>query len=140
MHYSGEDIMPIFFSFNVSLETITYETLVDKFDEYFSPKKNIAVERHNFFKRKQESNETIDKFVTGPKNLSLSAELDPIRGDIVKSVFTCNLHPNNTFIKEKLLLEGNKSLHEIVELAKSLEITKNQVSNLTEPALERTTH
>ena len=69
MHYLGEDIMSIFFSFNVSLETITYKTLVEKFDEYFSPKKNIAVERHNFFKRKQESNETIDKFVTGLKIL-----------------------------------------------------------------------
>lgn len=39
--------MPILFSLDINIDDITYVALVKKFED---PKKNLAIERHSFFR------------------------------------------------------------------------------------------
>ena len=59
LHYLGPDSLPIFSSFNIEMDTVILQDVIDKLEEFCSPKKNIAMERHNFFTRKQIIGESI---------------------------------------------------------------------------------
>ena len=48
--------------------------LIKKLEEHFTPKKNLAFERHNFLTHKQSEFQSIDQYITELKNLSLSCE------------------------------------------------------------------
>ena len=42
----------------------TFANVIDKFEKYCNPKKNITYERYLFFTRNQERGEPVDSFVT----------------------------------------------------------------------------
>lgn len=53
IHHLGEEAMPIFTSFGMDIDTVKYKEVYDKFEAYFTPKKNIAMERHKLKKAKR---------------------------------------------------------------------------------------
>lgn len=53
LHHLGPESLSIFNSFNEDIDTVKYDDLIAKWTNYFVPKKNIAMERHKFFSRKQ---------------------------------------------------------------------------------------
>ena len=58
--------------------------LLEKFEKYFTPKKNVVLERFNFNRAKFESKESIDTFVTKLKNLSKSCEYGDLTGSLIR--------------------------------------------------------
>lgn len=52
LHHMGPAALQIFNSFNLSIDEVKYNDLVAKFDSYFIPKINLAMERHAFFFKK----------------------------------------------------------------------------------------
>lgn len=48
LHHLGSGALDIFYSFNTDVDTVQYADLVSKFESYFIPKVNIAMETHNF--------------------------------------------------------------------------------------------
>lgn len=130
LHHMGPESLEIFNSFNLDLDTVTFNELVEKLKSYFLPKVNIAMERHKFFTRTQQIGESIDVYVTALKNLSLSCDFDTIREDLVRDIFVCGLNNNWSNIKERLLNEGAIKLEKALEIAKSIEITKDHTKQL----------
>ncbi|XP_055388193.1 uncharacterized protein LOC129616589 [Condylostylus longicornis] len=130
LHSLGPDAIPVFNSFGLNLETTKYDEIVKKFDEYCSPKKNIAMERHKFFTRTQQPGETVTEFITNLKNLSKSCELGSLQNDIVKDIFICGLNIEHQKIRDKLLQDGNITCDKALEIAVLMEHTKSQVKQL----------
>ncbi|XP_055388170.1 uncharacterized protein LOC129616540 [Condylostylus longicornis] len=120
----GHGALKIFSSFNEDVDKIKYEDLIKKFEKYFLPKINLAIERHKFFTCAQKPTESIEDFITGLKNLSLNCEFGTLRESLVRDIFVCGLSQQNIQIKEKLLSEGNISLDKAVEIAKSTVLTR----------------
>lgn len=130
LHHMGPDSLEVFNSFNMDLDTVRFEELVSKLETYFLPKVNIAMERHKFFTRTQQAGESIDEYVTSLKNLSLSCDFNNIREDLVRDIFVCGLNNNWSNIKERLLNEGSIKLEKALEIAKSIELTKDHAKQL----------
>ncbi|KAG5898275.1 hypothetical protein JTB14_008619 [Gonioctena quinquepunctata] len=80
------------------------------------------------FVRVQKSSESIDDFLTDLKNKSLSCELDTLRESLVMDMFIVGL--SNQAIKGKLLQEESLNLDKAIKIAKAIETTQLQASNL----------
>lgn len=126
LHHIGADCFEIFDSFDVDEVTLKHDDLIKKFDEYFLPKCNMIMERFNFFSRRQSSSESIEEFLTALKNLSKTCNFTTLKDELVRDLFIGGLNQNRQFIREKLLNESTKNLDEIIQIAKSLEMAKQQ--------------
>lgn len=130
LHHMGPESLQIFSSFNVNEDVVKYDDLVKKFDDYFLPRINIAVERHKFFTRKQKQHESIEEYITVLKNLSLNCNFKDLREELVKDIFICGLTAQRSYIKERLLSEGDIKLFRAIEIAKNMETVKEDASLL----------
>lgn len=130
LHHLGCDCLEIFNSFNEDVDTIAYSTLVNKFESFFIPKVNIAMERHKFFICRQQPGQGIDEYVTILKNLSLNCEFGSLREDLVRDIFTCGLSPKMGNIRERLLSEGGIPLDRAIAIAKSIAMAKENAMKL----------
>lgn len=94
------------------------EVILEKFDKYCNPMKNIVYERFKFFKRNQLINESIDQFVTELKQLASTCEFKEkdmlIRDRIVLGV-------RDSRIQEKLLQNSDLKLNEAIDICRSME-------------------
>lgn len=126
----GGEALKIFNSFNIDMDTCSYEELINKFTAHCKPKSNLTVERHNFLTRTQKMDENLDEFITSLKNLSLTCDLGTLRESLVRDMFIVGLNTNYGSIKEKLLQEDNLTLEKTVTIAKSMELTHIQASQL----------
>lgn len=135
LHHLGNDIIPIFTAFNVDLDTVSFASLFKKFGDYFSPKKNITYERFKLFSRKQSVGETLNEFVTSLQNLSLTCDLGVLRESLVKDVLINGLHTNNTYIREKLLMDDPISITEALRIASAMESSKEEAKLISEPVI-----
>ncbi|KAI5708248.1 hypothetical protein M8J77_018934 [Diaphorina citri] len=128
LHVMGVEIVPIYLSFNLSGEK-TVSQVIQEFEKYFSPQKNLSLERNVFLSRRQMPGESLEGFITNLKNLSTTCELGSLRESLVRDIFILGLLEENSYIKERLLEEGDKkSLSEIFDLARTLEMSKEKCS------------
>lgn len=130
LHYIGTEALQIFYSFNEDIDTIGLETLLTKFQQHFTPKVNITMERHKLFNRRQQITEDIDTYATDLINISLACEFDILRDSIVKDIFSWNLNSKNQYIKERLLHESPATLDKAIEIAKNCELSRSQAKQL----------
>lgn len=129
LHHMGGDIIEIFSSFKVDLDTVKHDDLVKKFEEYFNPKKNVTMERNKFFNKKQTS-QTIMEFITELKNLAATCEFQE-SDSMIRDIFICNMRPEFNYIKERLLEDGDLTLSKAIQIAQSLEASRQRVSTLS---------
>ena len=47
---------------DTDVDNITVEALLQNFEEYYMPKRNLVVERRRFFQRSQDSEETVNAY------------------------------------------------------------------------------
>ena len=77
LHVSGEEVQDLFETLTNTVTT--YAHAIDKLNEYFAPKKNIAFERHVFRQSKQEEDETVDNFIVRLSKLSISCDFSELQ-------------------------------------------------------------
>ncbi|RVE51181.1 hypothetical protein evm_004146 [Chilo suppressalis] len=130
LHYIGEKSLEIFNTFNLDVDTVKYDVLIQKFENYFVPKTNITYESYKFFTRKQNEEESLDDFMTDLINKSESCDFGSIRDRLVKDIYICNLHQKYQFVREKLLLEDDLSLEKASSISKTLVQSLTQASEL----------
>lgn len=124
LHAIGQEAIQVFHSFNIEMKDITYEELIKRFREYFTPKVNITIERHKLFNRKQDTNEELEVYATSLKNISLQCDMGDKSDDILKYIFSWNLNDEHSYIKERILIEKPKTFNDAVLLAKTVRGTK----------------
>ncbi|XP_060874020.1 uncharacterized protein K02A2.6-like [Metopolophium dirhodum] len=136
LHFIGKPALKIFNSFNQDIKTVTLETVISCFADYFIPRKNITIERHTFFTRLQSADESISEIVADLKNLSMSCEFDTLRESLVKDVFIFGLHNNWQQLKQHLLREDELSLDKALKVCSSMELSKHRTEQLNNPSEE----
>ncbi|XP_061398654.1 uncharacterized protein LOC133334373, partial [Musca vetustissima] len=132
LHHLGSQSLEIFNSFDMDIDTVTYEDLVRMLGSHFTPKANIVMERHRFFTCKQQDNQTIDEYVTILRNLSLNCEFGDLKNDLVRDIFICGLSQKHYNIKERLLTEDKINLEKSIEIANNIVLAKSNAAMLQE--------
>ena len=101
---SGEEVQDLFETLTYTGNT--YAQAIDKLNEYFAPKKNIAFERHMFRQSKQEEDETVDNFIVRLSKLSISCDFSELqKEDMIRDqVVDCC---RSTDLRKKLLAESD---------------------------------
>ena len=126
---AGEDALEVFNTFNFTWsEKNKFAPLVQKFEEYCIPRKNVTYERHLFNTRNQGPTESIDSYVTALKNLAKSCEFGELTDSLIRDRIVCGIQ--SVEIRPRLLRER------ALEICRSAEISIAQLKNLVQESAE----
>ena len=114
--------------FTTEAKDRTIKELLDKFNGYCNPKKNVTVERHKFFMRSQEPNENIDQYVTELRSLAASCDFGNLRDSLIKDRIVCGILEHS--VKERLLREPDLDLNKALQICRASELSKQQVKSI----------
>ena len=106
------------------------EPLLEKFESYCIPKKNVTMERHKFNTRTQGSTELIDQFVTDLKNIARDCEFGDIKNDLIRDRIVCGTSSEK--VKERLLREDKLTLEKAISICRADEESKRQIQKMHE--------
>jgi hypothetical protein len=127
LHVAGRDVQDVF-------ETLAntgndYDTAKTKLNEYFTPKCNLAYERHVFHCAVQVSKEPISRYVTRLKKLAQTCEFDKYSTDeAIKDqvIDKCS----SSHLRRRLLRESKLTLEELLTAARAFEASEMQASQI----------
>ena len=116
-----------------------YETLPDKkdtfkeaekaFEQYFAPKRNVVAERYKFRRRKQNSDEPIDAYLSSLRELAKACEFGEFEDEKLRDQIVGKCHSTN--LKERLLAQGSSDLAKTIRIARSNEHAVQETRMLT---------
>ena len=98
-----------------------------KFDQYFTPKKNLPYTRFMFFTYNQTNEQTIDEFVTELKSRSRHCEFGTLRDSLIRDWIVAGIQ--DAKVRERLLRETDLTLDEAITICRAAEATKKQVED-----------
>ena len=124
----GNEVDKIFATLSDVGEENDYKIAVEKLNEYFSPKKNILFEVHKFRLLKQITDETINQYCTRLRQQAVIREFSNSENEIkIQLVEGCL----SSRVGRKAI-QDDLSLADILNYARSLEITDKAVKTLEE--------
>ena len=126
----GEEALEVYNNFEKSEDSEeSLDTVLDKFEKYCNPKKNVLHSRYLFYSRHQKPGERFDSFFTEVKMLAADCEFsnkdDNLRDRLV-------FGSTDTKVQQKLIKEGNVSLEKAIEALRIGEITRDQANQVLE--------
>ena len=105
------------------------EKILEKFEEYCTPRKNITLERHIFNTRVQRTGETIDQYVTDLRKKANSCEFGMLHDSLIRDRIVCGISDDHT--RSRLSREADLTLAKAVDICSADEITTSQLKALT---------
>lgn len=101
-------------------DATTYETVKKKFDEYFTPRKNVVFERFKFNSRVQQPEESVDSFITALYTLAESCEFGNLKDELIRDRIVIGIRDSRA--SERLQLISDLTINKTIELARQAEI------------------
>lgn len=122
----GDEALEVYNTFKITDEK-KLQPILEAFDQYCEPQKNVIYNRFKFFSRSQSEGETIDHFVTDLRKLAKLCEFKEedtlIRDRIVIGVRDQNL-------QERLLRLSDLTLNEAITQGRAAETSKQQLDQI----------
>ncbi|XP_064646192.1 uncharacterized protein LOC135499377 [Lineus longissimus] len=128
LHSIGDEGLEVFNSFGLP-DDVEYAPLIQKFEEYCTPQKNVTFERHRFNSRIQQEGESFDCFLTDIKIKAKDCEFDTLRDSLIKDRIVFGIRMDRT--RERLLREKELTLTKAIDICRAAELTKEQMSSLS---------
>lgn len=128
----GEEGLDVFNNFKMSDEDKKkFNKVIDQFESYMNPKKNILYERFLFYNRSQEEAEPIDNFIQDVRKLMKSCEFKACCSeDILRDRIVLGIRDKK--LQECLISEENLQLQKTIEKCRASEVTKEHVKIIQE--------
>ncbi|CAB4035564.1 Hypothetical predicted protein, partial [Paramuricea clavata] len=125
LNFAGEDAIEVFNTFEFSaVDDKKLDKVIEQFERYCNPRKNVVFERYQFWKITQRDSETVDQFVTRLKNKVKSCEYTSV-DDMVRDKFVFSIQ--DLTVKERLLREEKLTLDKAISMARAAEASKEQI-------------
>ncbi|UYV79424.1 hypothetical protein LAZ67_17002555, partial [Cordylochernes scorpioides] len=126
LNFIGEEALEVFNTFHLKEdEAENFDLVINKFDDFCEPKKNVIFERFKFFSATQKDDESIDSFITELKGLSTSCEFESQKDSSFRDRIVYGIQ--DKALQERLLREPNLTLLKAIEMCKTDEISKQQI-------------
>jgi hypothetical protein len=107
-------------------DDITIDELIRRFEEYCIPRKNLVLERRQFFQRQQTTDETVDAYITQLRNLSASCEFEQIKDGLILYKIVDGIKSEK--VRDNLIRKGSDlTLDKSINICRSDEVTKSQM-------------
>lgn len=128
LNFIGEEGQDIIESFNLTEEQMSDDTaLINAFEDYVKPRKNVIYERFLFYNRHQKEGESFENFLTSiskmVKTCEFNNEQEALRDRIV-------LGTNRPEVQERLLRMTNLDFDKAVKVCRASEVSKTQVETM----------
>lgn len=131
LHYVGDSVYDIYEAEKSSSDS-TYEETKQVLTSYFEPKRNIQMDIFNFRSCKQKANQSLDDFVTELRQLAKYCNFLSTDDEILSQVIQ---HCKSSRLRKRALREPDKTLKEILELGRSLEMVDKQAAAIEDEAV-----
>ena len=130
LHCIGEDAAEVYGTFQFEADEVDkIDPLLKKFEDYFTPKKNLTFERHRFNSRTQQTGESIDMFVTDLRNRAKSCEFGALNDSLIKDRIVYGASDDK--LRERLLRVADLDLPKAVTMCQATEQSKTQMAEFT---------
>lgn len=131
LNQMGDQAIDIYntFTFDTEADKHNFEKVINKFDEYCQPRKNIVFDRFRFFSRSQEVGESVDKYVTDLKKMANPCEFGDELSNLIRDRLVLGLLDKTT--QERLLREPDLKLEKALDICRANEISKQQVEQIS---------
>ena len=130
LHAAGPEALEISetFTWLATDDKEDYKLLLQKFDNYCEPKRNVVYERYEFWSRNFREDEPFDSWVTFLRNKAKlcefgEQELSLIRDKIVYGI-------RDLAVKERLLREANLTLDKCLDICRAVESSRQQARSM----------
>ena len=125
LHCIGEKTREVYntFAFSSIEDSMKYNKVLEHFEAYFGPRKNITYSRLKFFTYRQEPGQTFDDYLTEIRKLSSNCNLFELRESLLRDMLIIGL--NDTSLQERLLREPNLDLTKTIGTCRTLEMTRS---------------
>lgn len=129
LHTIGQDALEIYntFTFEEENDRNVLEMIIEKFENYCRPLKNLTFDRHKFFSRDQKDQESFEDYVRNLKILANACEFGDLKDSLIRDRIVCGIEDTN--LKEKLLRIRDLTLANTEEICKASEMTKTQMKS-----------
>ena len=104
-----------------------YDKVLEKFDSYFVPKRNVIHERARFHLRVQNAGESVEAFVRGLHELAEHCNFDK-KSEQIRDRLVIGIRDKR--VSEKLQLRADLTLETAIQVARNSELVKSQVNDL----------
>ena len=125
----GPEALEIFntLSFDNAGDDKKLDKLVEKFEAYCIPRKNVTWERHVFNTRNQQPGESIDQYVTDLQNKAKTCEFGALLESLIKDRLVCGVISDKT--RSRLLKQTNLTLAGALDICRADETTLAQIKS-----------
>ena len=140
LHYGGPDDDEIFDTLTVPAMDIQqpmseYDNAEKALTDYFTPKPNTAFEVYNFRQAVQQEGESMDSFTTRLRRLANSCGFADVETEIANQIiFACKSQA-----LRRRALRDNMQLKDLIDAARSLDISERQASAVEQGSHDRAT-
>ena len=129
-HVIGADAAAIAKTFSFTEEEQdNVDVLLNKYDDYFEPIRNVTVERYKFNKRIQQQGESFDSFLTDLRQLVKTCEYGDLTESLIKDRVVIGIFDD--CLRERLLRQKDLTLKTAAEISRSFELSKVQLKEMS---------
>ena len=131
LHSIGTESLKIYNSFDYGddEDKSLLETVIKKFGDHFIGASNETYERYLFNKRVQDSDETVDSYVTALRNLAQSCNFCKCLHDsLIRDQIVIGIRDNAT--RKRLLQERQLTLSKAIDTCRGAEATASQLKTI----------
>ena len=123
----GNDIYETF-TFEKAGDELIFDKVMQKFELYCTPKKNITFERFHFNHCVQEKEESSDQFITRLKHLSQTCEFGVLENSLIKDRIVYGIRNDST--RENYLEKRTLPWKKLKKICRAAEMAKMQINEL----------
>lgn len=110
--------------------TTSYEAVKIKFNGYFAPKKNVVFERFKFNSRMQQTDESVDSFVTALYTLAETCEFGELKEDLIRDRLVIGIRDSR--VSERMQLTADLKMSRALEMARQAETQTREGKRIRE--------
>ncbi|XP_063955560.1 uncharacterized protein K02A2.6-like [Lytechinus pictus] len=130
LHVIGDAALELYNTFVFAKdESMKLEKVLDKFEEYYMPKRNLTYERHGFFTRCQLEHESVDQYATELRSRAQSCEFSSLKESLIRDRIICGILDDG--LREFLLRLDDLTLDKTLQVCRVAEQTRTQAQALS---------
>lgn len=93
LHVAGPEALEVYSTFQYASDgnENKVDKIMEKFEPYCNPRKNLTLERYSFFSRNQLHGESIDAYLTDLNNKAARFEFGDLKDGLIRDRIVCGM-------------------------------------------------